>query len=82
VYKKVIKSLAFGLGVAIVEIIYLRFALTGMDWVAQHKVVFKILGWATVFIFLLLGILAFVTARKQTIEKKVFYSTINYIAFY
>ena len=64
------KAWLFGLGVAIVEIIYLRFALTGMDWVAQHKVVFKILGWATVFIFLLLGILAFVTARKQTIEKK------------
>ncbi len=64
------KAWYFGIGVAIVEIIYLRFALTGMDWVAQHKIIFKTLGWLTVIIFFVLGIMAFVTARKQTIEKK------------
>ncbi len=64
------KAWLFGFGVAIVEIIYLRFALTGMDWVAQHKLIFKLLGWLTVLIFLILGILAFIAANKQAVEKK------------
>lgn len=64
------KAWYFGLGVAIVEIIYLRFALTGMDWVTQHKTLFKILGWITVVVFLILGIVAFATAKKQTVEQK------------
>lgn len=64
------KAWYFGLGVAIIEIIYLRFALTGMDWVAQHKLIFKILGWVTVAVFFILGVVAFATAKKQTIEQK------------
>ena len=64
------KAWLFGLGVATVEMFYLRFALTGMDWVLQHKLLFKTLGWLTVVIFLALGIAAFVNAKKQTAEKK------------
>ena len=40
----------FGAGIVIVEVIYLRLALTGMDWVVEHKQVFTILGWVTVFL--------------------------------
>ena len=50
--------------------IYLRFALTGMDWVVQHRMIFLTLGWLTVGLFIILGIMAFVTARKQDTEKK------------
>lgn len=60
----------FALGATIVEIIYLRLSLTGMDWVLQHKAIFKAMGWVTVVLFLVLGIVAFVTANKQTPEKK------------
>jgi threonine/homoserine/homoserine lactone efflux protein len=60
----------FGFGIVLVEIIYLRLALTGMDWVVEHKVLFTIMGWLTVIVFVALGILAFVMARKQTTEKK------------
>jgi len=60
----------FALGVAIVEMFYLRFALTGMDWVVGHRVWFVVLGWVTVVMFFALGIMAFVTARKQHVEKK------------
>lgn len=55
----------FAFGVAIVEMIYLRFALTGMDWVVQHRVLFLALGWITVAMFLVLGILAFIQASKE-----------------
>ena len=60
----------FAVGVAIVEMLYLRIALTGMDWVVQHRALFLILGWLTVVMFLVLGIMAFITARKQHAEKK------------
>jgi len=60
----------YGFGIVIVEIIYLRLALTGMDWVVEHKVLFTIMGWITVIVFIVLGILAFIVARKQTSGKK------------
>ena len=60
----------YGLGIVLVEIIYLRLALTGMDWVVEHKVLFTIMGWITVIVFVGLGILALLMARKQTNEKK------------
>lgn len=60
----------YAIGVAIVEMVYLRFALTGMEWVVQHKLFFLALGWLTVILFLVLGVLAFLMARKQQTEKK------------
>jgi len=60
----------FAAGIVIVEIIYLRLALTGMDWVVEHKVIFTIMGWLTVILFVALGILAFIIARRQTSAKK------------
>ncbi len=60
----------YGLGIVMVEIIYLRLALTGMDWVVEHTVVFTIMGWLTVILFLVLGVLAFIIARRQTSAKK------------
>lgn len=64
------KAWQFAFGVAIVEMLYLRFALTGMNWVVQHRLWFLGLGWATVAMFLVLGILAFRMAQKQEGEKK------------
>ncbi len=60
----------FAIGVAMVEMLYLRFALTGMDWVVKHRLWFLALGWVTVALFLLLGILSFLAARKQQEENK------------
>jgi len=60
----------YGLGIVLVEIIYLRLALTGMDWVVEHKQLFAIMGWLAVIVFIALGVLAFVMARKQTSTKK------------
>lgn len=60
----------YSIGVAIVEVFYLRLTLSGVDWIMQHKLFFEILNWLTVAVFLILGILSFITARKQTKEKK------------
>jgi threonine/homoserine/homoserine lactone efflux protein len=64
------KAWEFALGAAIVEMLYLRFALTGMDWIVQHRNWFLALGWLTVGLFLVLGVMAFATARNQHPEKK------------
>jgi threonine/homoserine/homoserine lactone efflux protein len=60
----------YGLGIVLVEVIYLRLALSGMDWVVENKTLFTIMGWVTVVVFIVLGVLAFVLARKQTSAKK------------
>ncbi|MBI5857137.1 MAG: LysE family transporter [Sphingobacteriales bacterium] len=60
----------YGIGIVIVEVIYLRLALTAMDWVVTHKLIFTIMGWLTVAVFLALGILSLRMAKKQSPEKK------------
>jgi threonine/homoserine/homoserine lactone efflux protein len=41
-----------------------------MDWVVENKTLFTIMGWITVVVFIGLGVLAFILARKQTSAKK------------
>ncbi|QEC69796.1 lysine transporter LysE [Panacibacter ginsenosidivorans] len=60
----------YAIGVAIVEIIYLRLTLFSVNWIMQHKLLFQVLGWLTVAVFLTLGIISFVSAWKQETEKK------------
>lgn len=64
------KAWIFAIGVAIVEMLYLRFALKGMDWVVQHRSWFVVLGWITVVLFLFFGVASFILASKQVSEKK------------
>lgn len=59
----------FATGAAIVEIAYLRLSLTGVDWIMQHQTLFTALGWLTVAVFLILGILTFISARKSKDKK-------------
>ena len=60
----------YALGIVLIEMIYLRLALTAMDWIVEHKLVFNIMGWITVVVFLALGIFSLIMARRQTGEKK------------
>ena len=64
------KAWKYTLGVAIIEIAYLRLVLSGVDWIIRHKIFFIVLGWMTVVVFLILGYLSFVAARKQQENKK------------
>jgi threonine/homoserine/homoserine lactone efflux protein len=60
----------YAIGVALVEIIYLRLTLSGVNWILQHQLFFIVLGWLTVIVFLILGVVSLITARKQQQEKK------------
>jgi threonine/homoserine/homoserine lactone efflux protein len=60
----------YSIGIVIIEVIYLRLALTAMDWVVKNQLIFTIMSWLTFVVFFGLGILSLVMARKQTKEKK------------
>ncbi|MCY7421096.1 MAG: LysE family transporter [Chitinophagaceae bacterium] len=60
----------FAAGLVVIEVIYLRLALTGINWIIRNKLLFVILGWTTVVLFLILGIASFIAARKQSEDKK------------
>lgn len=60
----------YGIGIVLVEIIYLRVALTAMYWVVEHQLIFTIMGWITVALFMALGIFSLMMARQQAKEKK------------
>ncbi|TAH01303.1 MAG: lysine transporter LysE [Sphingobacteriales bacterium] len=64
------KAIYFSLGVALVEVLYVRLSLKGMHWVAANQQLFHILEWATVFLFIVLAISSFATARKTSGPKK------------
>jgi threonine/homoserine/homoserine lactone efflux protein len=60
----------YSIGIVLIEVIYLRLALTAMDWVVKNQLIFKIMSWLTVAVFLVLGIISLIMARRQTKEKK------------
>lgn len=64
------KALLYALGVAIVELIYVRLSLKGIDWILANQTVFYYMEWATVVLFTVLGISALLAARKKSKEAK------------
>ena len=65
-------AIKYGLGVALVEIIYVRISLKGINWVMEHETIFRVLEWCTVFLFLILAISSFITAgRKEEKQKNI-----------
>lgn len=64
------KALLFAAGVALVEIVYVRLSLKGIDWIMANQTIFRAMEWATVFIFAALGINSLLAARRQAEAKK------------
>lgn len=60
----------YALGVALVEMIYLRLVLSGLQWIMKHRLFFSMLNWLTLVFFLGLGIWSFVAAQQQDADKK------------
>lgn len=64
------KAWLFSLGAALVEMIYLRIALSGMSWVVAHQVFFTVMNWLAIVLFFTLGVISFVAASRQTEPRK------------
>jgi threonine/homoserine/homoserine lactone efflux protein len=67
IYNKshLINAIVFSLGVALVEVIYVRISLVAMKWVVKNKKFFRALEWFTIFLFIGLAIMSFVTVAKE-----------------
>ncbi len=60
----------YSIGVAIIEMVYLRVVLSGMQWIIGHQELFNIFNWITVILFGVFGVMSFIAAQKQGREKK------------
>ncbi len=57
-------ALLFSFGSTLVEMIYVRVSLIGIDWIRKQEKLMKIMGWVTLGIVLALAIGSFVAAVK------------------
>lgn len=64
------KAWKYSAGVALVEMVYLRFVLSGLQWMMEHHWVFIFINWITVIFFFVLGVLSFIAAQKQDKARK------------
>ncbi len=55
----------FSIGIAIVEIIYLRFGLNSSAWMMRNKTLFSVMSWITVVLFYVLGFFSIRRAIRQ-----------------
>jgi threonine/homoserine/homoserine lactone efflux protein len=60
----------YSIGVALIEMVYLRGVLSGMQWIMENRKIFDVFNWVTVVLFLGFGIMSFITAQKQDPAKK------------
>jgi threonine/homoserine/homoserine lactone efflux protein len=60
----------YSAGVALIEMVYLRIVLSGMQWIEGHPVLFSLFNWVTIVLFLVFGVFSFWAAQKQEHEKK------------
>jgi threonine/homoserine/homoserine lactone efflux protein len=70
VQETVRRALAYALGVAIVEILYVRLSLKGIDWIIANRKIFYFLEWVTVVLFLVLAISSFMVSRRAESKQK------------
>ncbi len=63
-------AIFFSLGVALVEILYVRLSLQGIHWIVANQFFFYILEWIAFFLFLVLAVSSFRAARKNNAAKK------------
>jgi hypothetical protein len=81
VKKSLANAFLFSLGVALVEVIYVRISLVAMKWVIAHKKLFKALEWFTVFLFLILAAMSFFGKSSGETTKVFYYDDNLFIQF-
>lgn len=78
--QRAVSAIQFALGVAIIEVLYLRIALMAVDWILHHRVLFRVLQWSAVLMLLLLSIGSFMALNKQQQENKLVDNNMNRFA--
>ncbi len=63
-------AIYFSLGSLLVEMIYVRISLVGIDWIRKRKKLMKIMEWVTLVIIIALAVGCFIAAAKGGGEEK------------
>jgi len=69
------QAILFSLGSLVVEMIYVRVSLVGMDWIRKQKNIFLILEWVTLLIVVALAVSSFYAALHPKTEKNIILSS-------
>jgi len=69
------QAILFSLGSLLVEMIYVRVSLVGMDWIRKQKNIFLILEWVTLLIVVALAVSSFYAALHPKTEKNIILSS-------
>jgi len=69
------QAILFSLGSLLVEMIYVRVSLVGMDWIRKQKNIFRILEWVTLLIVVALAVSSFYAALHPKTEKNIILSS-------
>lgn len=69
------QAILFSLGSLLVEMIYVRLSLVGMDWIRKQERIFKILEWVTLAIVVALAVSSFYAAIHPKTEKNIILSS-------
>jgi len=68
-------AILFSLGSLLVEMIYVRVSLVGMDWIRKQEKIFKILEWVTLVIVIALAVSSFHAALHPKMGKNIILSS-------
>ncbi len=68
-------AILFSLGSLLVEMIYVRVSLVGMDWIRKQEKIFKVLEWVTLIIVLALAVSSFYAALHPKTGKNIILSS-------
>lgn len=68
-------AVLFSLGSLLVEMIYVRVSLVGMDWIRKQRNIFRILEWVTLLIVIALAVSSFYGALHPKTEKNIILSS-------
>jgi threonine/homoserine/homoserine lactone efflux protein len=60
----------YSFGIALIEMIYLRLVLSGVEWIMEQSLIYFIFNLITAVFFGVLGIVSFISIRKQDENKK------------
>jgi threonine/homoserine/homoserine lactone efflux protein len=70
IQESITDAIYFSLGSLLVEMIYVRISLVGIDWVRKQDKLMKAMEWVTLFIIIALAVGSFVAAAKGGGEAK------------
>lgn len=70
IQESILHAMYFSFGSLLVEMIYVRVSLVGIDWVRKQAKLMKIMEWITLFIIIALAVGSFVAAATDGVAEK------------